>query len=158
MARRKRASMREGPLADLFRSTVEPDDPPEAAAASREAERARIKDEPRNEPRILPERDEAAAPAHRPAPEHRPERDEGPLYDHEAEPSRGAPPDPERVRAYRLGEPRPPTGKERVSRIFTEEPEVEGPLYGREEPGFGAAAPGEVRPHTPVIRVVGVGG
>ena len=33
MARRKRASMREGPLADLFRSTVEPDDPPEAPRA-----------------------------------------------------------------------------------------------------------------------------
>src|SRR5882672_1465521 len=31
MARRKRASMREGPLADLFRSTIgEPADPPEA--------------------------------------------------------------------------------------------------------------------------------
>ena len=30
MARRKRASMREGPLADLFRATVDPDDPPEA--------------------------------------------------------------------------------------------------------------------------------
>ncbi len=30
MARRKRASMREGPLADLFRSTVDPEDPPEA--------------------------------------------------------------------------------------------------------------------------------
>src|SRR5688500_20073386 len=32
MARRKRASMREGPLADLFRSTVDdpPADPPEA--------------------------------------------------------------------------------------------------------------------------------
>ncbi len=35
MARRnKRASMREGPLADLFRSTVEPDDPPGASGAS----------------------------------------------------------------------------------------------------------------------------
>ena len=34
MARRKRASMREGPLADLFRSTVEPDDPPEAPGRS----------------------------------------------------------------------------------------------------------------------------
>ena len=30
MARRKRASMREGPLADLFRATVDPEDPPEA--------------------------------------------------------------------------------------------------------------------------------
>ena len=32
MARRKRASMREGPLADLFRSTDKPEDPPEAPA------------------------------------------------------------------------------------------------------------------------------
>ena len=29
MARPKRASMREGPLADLFRSTEAPEDPPE---------------------------------------------------------------------------------------------------------------------------------
>src|ERR687896_119444 len=35
MARRKRASMREGPLADLFRSTVEPDDPPEKERLNR---------------------------------------------------------------------------------------------------------------------------
>ena len=41
MARRKRASMREGPLADLFRSTVEPDDPPEAPAALASAPRTR---------------------------------------------------------------------------------------------------------------------
>ena len=41
MARRKRASMREGPLADLFRSTVEPDDPPEAPRAPRRAPRTR---------------------------------------------------------------------------------------------------------------------
>ena len=32
MARRKRASMREGPLADLFRSTVREDEEPEDAA------------------------------------------------------------------------------------------------------------------------------
>ena len=42
MSRRKRASMREGPLADLFRSTSDdaPADPPEApsvSAAGREA-------------------------------------------------------------------------------------------------------------------------
>ena len=41
MARRKRASMREGPLADLFRSTVEPEDPPEAPDAPRARGRGR---------------------------------------------------------------------------------------------------------------------
>src|SRR5215218_6002235 len=83
MARRKRASMRDGPLADLFRSTVRED---------------RVED----------------------------------LQD-------------------------VPAPKERLSRIFAEEHDVEGPAYGREEPGL-SDYHGPPRPHMPVIRVVGVGG
>ena len=130
MARRKRASMREGPLADLFRSTVEPEDPPEAPARpTREPERA-----PAPEPR------ESVAP-----PE--PERI--------AEPT---PPEPESVQAYRVDPDEAPGAKERLSRIFTEESyDVEGPTYGREDPSF-ATPIGEPIPHAPVIRVVGVGG
>jgi cell division protein FtsZ len=132
MARRKRASMREGPLADLFRSTVEPEDPPEAPAApGRESEA---------ETTVY--REEAEAP---PAPR---------------EPERVATED-EPVRAYR-GDERPteaPPGRDRLSRIFTEEGiDVEGPAYGRDEPRPGAAPVGEPVPHAPVIRVVGVGG
>ena len=141
MARRKRASMREGPLADLFRSTVEPEEPPEAPArpgASEEETRVFDRD-----PADLPagEPEPAPPPARRPPPEPEP-----------------APPDPERVRAYRLDEPEVPGPKERLSRIFTDEVEVEGPAYGREEPSYRDMPVGDPRPHAPVIRVVGVGG
>src|SRR5213593_1398297 len=120
MARRRRASMREGPLADLFLSTA--------------------RDEPDEDTRVLGDRKEAPAP--------------GP-----AEPESG-PPDPERVRAYRVEErePGPREPRERLSRIFSDEAhDVEGPAYGREEPGI-AEHHGPPRPHLPVIRVVGVGG
>jgi cell division protein FtsZ len=132
MARRKRASMREGPLADLFRSTVEPEDPPEAPAApGRESEA---------ETTVY--REEAEAPSAPPEPEPVATEDEP-------------------VRAYR-GDERPteaPPGRDRLSRIFTEEGiDVEGPAYGREEPRPGAGPVGEPVPHAPVIRVVGVGG
>jgi cell division protein FtsZ len=136
MARRKRASMREGPLADLFRSTLHHDDPPEAE---------RGQDAPDEETKVQ----EAHAGAETP-------------YDRDVEVAEEPPlreADPERVRAYRVeDEQGAPTQTERLSRIFTEDvPDVEGPFYGREDPGF-EGSPGEVRPHAPVIRVVGVGG
>jgi len=149
MARRKRASMREGPLADLFRSTVEPDDPPEAPGRSepRAEEETRVTDEAA-----------AAEPARErePAPSEPAAEEEAPAFGRK-EP---VPPDPERVRAYRVeGAPASvPEAKERLSRIFGEDmPDYEGPAFGREEPMRGASG-GEPRPHTPVIRVVGVGG
>jgi cell division protein FtsZ len=148
MARRKRASMREGPLADLFRSTLHPEDPPEAAEGS---------DAPGEETRVMPEEPASTRKREGGAPEH-----DAPYDRVEDEPAEGAvtdAPDPERVRAYRVeDEQGPPGATERLSRIFTEDvPEVEGPAYGREDPRFGAA-PSEPRPHAPVIRVVGVGG
>src|ERR671919_445057 len=159
MARRKRASMREGPLADLFRSTVEPDDPPEAPSAPpSQREDERVADEGATE---APSRSEEAP---------RPEGERA-FREAESRPPLEAPaeresslPDPERVRAYRVEEPEvsvtPPAAKERLSRIFGDEmPDVEGPAFGREEPSYGGdRSPGEPRPHSPVIRVVGVGG
>src|SRR5918995_3574952 len=159
MARRRRASMREGPLADLFRSTVEPDDPPEAPTSPPSQ---------RGEERVT---DEGAAEA--PSRSEEPPRREGERAFREAEPRQPleAPaeresslPDPERVRAYRVEEPEvsvtPPPAKDRLSRIFGDEmPDVEGPAFGREEPSYGGdRSAGEPRPHAPVIRVVGVGG
>jgi cell division protein FtsZ len=140
MARRKRASMREGPLADLFRSTVEPEDPPEAPAApGRESEA---------ETSVYREAEDAPeAPA--PPPEVEP-REAEPIAEED-----------EPVRAYRADERtlEPPAPRERLSRIFTEENyDIEGPAYGREEPRPGAGPVGEPVPHAPVIRVVGVGG
>ncbi len=55
MARRKRASMREGPLADLFRATVEPEDPPPPPDRS-----AR---EPEDETRVIDEQPPPEPPA-----------------------------------------------------------------------------------------------
>jgi len=146
MARRKRASMREGPLADLFRSTVEPDDPPEAPARS---EREASEEETRVDEPTVSQEPVASEPAPEPEPE----------------PAR----EPERVEAYRVEErpqtepfgdaPPPPPAKERLSRIFADEThDVDGPAYGRDEPSYGAGPVGDPVPHAPVIRVVGVGG
>jgi cell division protein FtsZ len=138
--------MREGPLADLFRSTVREDEEPEAPtqqqpASPRETDETRVLRDSEREPAPEPprEREPAATPVH-----------------DEPEPT---PPDPERLRAYRVEEQLtpPPEPKERLSRIFAEEHDVEGPAYGREDPGL-ADYHGPPRPNLPVIRVVGVGG
>jgi len=147
MARRKRASMREGPLADLFRSTVDPEEPPEAP------ERPGARDEDQSD---VFDQDVAEPPARRAPPEPEPVEPEAPTFGRD-EPR---PPDPERVRAYRADDApaAAPMAKERLSRIFGEDmPDYEGPAYGRNEPALGSSA-ADQRPHTPVIRVVGVGG
>ena len=146
MARPKRASMREGPLADLFRSTTPAEESGEEGKGERSAEDETSVFEPV----------EAAAPERGTAP-----ADPEPLpYDREDEEA-AAPPDPKRVRAYRLeGTERPiPGPKDRLSRIFTDDPpDPEPPVYGRDEPRAYGAPSGPPRPHEPVIRVVGVGG
>jgi cell division protein FtsZ len=151
MARRKRASMREGPLADLFRSTVEPEDPPEAPEpGARRAE---------DETRAMPAEPRRSEPEQR-RPEPEPPAPEGadvPFDQAESGGRSGA----DEVEAYRAPESEPPAAKERLSRIFNEDVvDADGPAYGRDEPRYrgGAAPAGEVRPHAPVIRVVGVGG
>jgi cell division protein FtsZ len=132
--------MREGPLADLFRSTVEPEEPPEAPSAPGRDE---------EETSVLPQSapDEQASDEPAPGP---PERPVPPVEDT---------PDPERVHAYRVEEHEVPVPepKERLSRIFDDRVEPDAPLYGREDPGR-AAPSGPPGPHAPVIRVVGVGG
>ena len=147
MARRKRASMREGPLADLFRSTVEPEEPPAPPEApGRDDDTGVMPEEPAS-PQSTPydleeeQRPEPAAPPERPVP---------PVPQT---------PDPERVHAYRVEEEERvvPEPKERLSRIFDDGPAPDAPAYGREEPDMGGPS-GPPRPHSPVIRVVGVGG
>jgi cell division protein FtsZ len=183
MARRKRASMREGPLADLFRSTIDdpPADPPEAPRPGErrpEPDSERISEalgedssfEPRfgredpaekvRHPEPAAETPEPPSPPPGPDPQP-PVPDPGPPPPPEPEP---APPqisadDP-------LAPPRPgadtsdvPGPKERLSRIFGEDSArrelLETPRYGREEPAY---EPRAGQPHSPVIRVVGVGG
>jgi cell division protein FtsZ len=153
MARRnKRASMREGPLADLFRSTVEPEDPPEHPGSYD----AGSEEEP--ETTVL--EGGGSAPA-----QSEPTTDPEPEPDAERVAERPVPatpdtPDPERVHAYRVEEREPvnvPEPKERLSRIFDDRAEPEPPLYGRNDPSP-AGPSGPPQPHAPVIRVVGVGG
>src|SRR5829696_990515 len=122
MARRKRASMREGPLANLFRSTTEPEDPPEAPAPPPRREEREERDD---QTRVM--REEPPAPE-QPAPEQRrPEpQTAGPpsreaIFDVEED-------EPADVRAYRSDETEAPGRKERLSRIFAEEPEPSGAL------------------------------
>ncbi|HET9154184.1 MAG TPA: cell division protein FtsZ [Solirubrobacterales bacterium] len=144
MARRdKRASMREGPLSDLFRSTTEdaPMDPPEAPRYGRQDPAEAQKEQQQTPP-----------PAPEPEPEAKEEtstdvplQQEEPatFFDQEIETST---------------EPAP----ERLKRVFNEEPKprrefsTENPRYGREEPAY--EPPGSGEPHQPVIKVVGVGG
>jgi cell division protein FtsZ len=145
MARRdKRASMREGPLSDLFRSTSEdaPMDPPEAPRYGRQ-DPAEVRKEqqeplpPAPEP-VAEEETSTEVPLEQPA-------DEAPtFFDQDVEGSTESAP-------------------ERLKRVFNEEPKPrreqftpENPRYGREEPAY--EPPGSGEPHQPVIKVVGVGG
>jgi cell division protein FtsZ len=162
MARRnKRASMREGPLADLFRSTGAdaPEDPPEAPRYGRE------------DPADARKAEVDAAPVEPSAP--------GTFFDQDDDPAAGGPSardepaahEPEQRREPAPEQPRsedPPQSSEpapeRLKRVFAEEPRprdpredfLQTPRYGREEPAY--EAPGSGEPHQPVIKVVGVGG
>ncbi len=180
MARRKRASMREGPLADLFRSTS---DDPSQEPPEFEPRRADDTGGPQGDP-VEPE---AARSTPAPEPEVHPDSDavsradalteSGP--DPEAagrfgrkDPLEGSPePEPSSpAPAPRAPDPGPlsapdpaadtsglPDPQDRLRRIFSETPpdRDEGPRYGRQEP---ASTPGAGVPHNPVIRVIGVGG
>ncbi len=149
MARRKRASMREGPLADLFRSTVEPEDPPEAPPGPGSSPPP--SDQGEAETRIYQEDSTEREPASEQAFEPEAQSDEPPAF---------ADPDPPRREAEDMsGVGVAPSSRERLTRIFSEDThDVEGPAYGRDEPSYGSGPIGDPTPHAPVIRVVGVGG
>jgi cell division protein FtsZ len=154
MARRnKRASMREGPLSDLFRSTTEdaPHDPPEAPRYGREdpaeAKKAEAEELRAAGPVTGEDSSSSGAAGEEPSPAPpaaEAPREEAPgLYDQDVEGSVESAP-------------------ERLKRVFAEEPRVRGeeltrtPRYGRDEPAY--EPPGSGEPHQPVIKVVGVGG
>src|SRR5687767_7472691 len=125
MARRKRASMREGPLADLFRSTVDPEDPPEAPE--------RAGRQPEEETSVM--REQPARPqAREPEPERGHPAEPAPFDHSQAEPA-PPPAPPEEVQAYHT--PEPPAAKERLSRIFGDDVlDADPPAYGRDEPTY----------------------
>jgi cell division protein FtsZ len=163
MARRnKRASMREGPLSDLFRSTADdaPADPPEAPRYGRQdpAEAKKSEDEGTRPAGPVADEDTSSSQAAGEAPSSAPPAGGAPapaadgLFDQAAdEPiaEQAAETPPERLKRVFSEEPKP-----RYER--SEEPSVSNPRYGREEPAY--EPPGSGEPHQPVIKVVGVGG
>ena len=160
MARRKRASMREGPLADLFRSTTgdEPADQEQGAEQPTEmlntegAEAPAPVEERRSESaRAVPEEPAYGRAEPEPPPEPRREREPEPPRQRERVP------EPADVSVYRLDEPEAPPAKDRLRNIFVDEQPPDGPAYGRAEPGT-SRPPAQPGVHAPVIRVVGVGG
>lgn len=159
MARRnKRASMREGPLSDLFRSTSDdaPIDPPEAPRYGRQ--------DPAESKENQDEGDRAAGPVSDTSPS---PTGDGPAS---SPPAADAPTDVpltqgEAPSLYDQDELETSTesAPERLKRVFNEEPKPrheqfvpENPRYGRDEPAY--EPPGSGEPHQPVIKVVGVGG
>jgi cell division protein FtsZ len=156
MARRKRASMREGPLADLFRSTDESVGPDQVKVTARSNGGTRVAvEEPVQE-----------TPRPEPVPEPTPEPVPEPTPDPVPDPLPGPEPVPE------------PTPPEPVAEETVEEPEIEihheglerlmggpgidvRPRFGRAEPSTDQPAsrqPMVPRTHQAVLRVVGVGG
>ncbi|HWW68105.1 MAG TPA: cell division protein FtsZ, partial [Solirubrobacterales bacterium] len=133
--------MREGPLADLFRSTS--DDPP--ADSPDASERSAAGPVTGDGGALRAEGPSSTLPS--PAP-----------------PAGEASTDAAGSERLALDEPRRESPPERLKRVFSEEPKprrdesvvVNTPRYGREEPAY--APPGSGEPHQPVIRVVGVGG
>jgi cell division protein FtsZ len=146
--------MREGPLADLFRSTSDdaPVDPPEAPRYGRQDPAEAKKAEQAESAPGVPGGAAEELPVEQPrAEEPATPESEAALYDQDAE----AP-------ITRESSETPP---ERLKRVFSEEPKPRPeredylpgtPRYGREEPAY--EPPGSGEPHQPVIKVVGVGG
>jgi len=134
MSRRdKRASMREGPLSDLFKSTTDEgqgDQPAGPVAEGDTSSSQAAGDVPPSTP--------PAGDAHGPYDQG---QESSSLEEHSETP-------PERLK--RVFSEEPAQGRREL------EPIVESPRYGREEPEY--EPPGSGEPHQPVIRVVGVGG
>jgi cell division protein FtsZ len=169
MARRdKRASMREGPLSDLFRSTSEdaPVDPPEAPRYGRHdpAEAKKTDDEgardagpaAAGDPPSPATTQETVPPTTSPTSE-APAADSADVPLQQDEAPTFFDQDAGEIETSTEAAP------ERLKRVFGEEPQArreqftpENPRYGRDEPAY--EPPGSGEPHQPVIKVVGVGG
>ncbi len=158
MARKKRASMREGPLADLFRSTDESVAPDEVKVTSNGGGSAPVE--------VAVEEPVQETPAPEPIPEPTPEPVPEPTPDPVPEPLPTPDPvPPEPVAEIKVEAPEITIEKADVHHEGLERlmggPGVEiRPAFGREEPDTSSPTrqPVVPRTHQAVLRVVGVGG
>src|SRR5919109_4172088 len=157
---RKRASMREGPLADLFRTTEESVKPDEVKVTARKngakpvevAVEETVSETPDPRPEPVPE------PAPEPVPEPTPDPVPDPLPGPEPVPE---PTPPEPVAEEGVAEPEIEIHHEGLERLMGGPGLEVRPRYGRDEPSTEQPAtrqPVVPRTHQAVLRVVGVGG
>jgi cell division protein FtsZ len=153
MARSKRASMREGPLADLFRSTEEsvpPEDVKVTANGSGSKPVEVAVEEPAQE-----------TPLPDPVPEPTPEPVPEPTPDPVPDPLPGPEPVPEPTPPEPVAEPEIEIHHEGLERLMGRPGIDVRPRFGRDEPSTDhppTQQPAVPRTHQAVLRVVGVGG
>ena len=158
---RKRASMRSGPLADLFKSTEESVTEDEVRVTQNNGGGSRADvaiAEPEQE---VPQPEPVPEPEPVPVPEPTPDPVPEPIPDPQPEPVPAPDPEPAvpaagEVTAYRTVEEPAPT-HEGLQNLMGGGTVEDGPAWGREEPDTAryATVP---RSHQAVLRVVGVGG
>src|SRR4051812_10009840 len=162
MARRKRASMREGPLADLFRSTEESVAPEEVKVTAKTNGSAPVE--------VAVEEPVLETPAPEPVPEPAPEPVPEPTPDPVPDPLPGPEPVPEPTPPEPVAEIEEPPGEIKIEQVEVHHEGLERlmggpgtdirPAYGRDEPDTSAPTrqPVVPRTHQAVLRVIGVGG
>ncbi len=150
MTRKKRASMREGPLADLFRSTEESVSPEEIKVSAKT-----------NGGRIAVEEPVQETPLPEPVPEPTPEPVPEPTPDPVPEPIPGPEPVPEPTPPEPVADAEIQIHHEGLERLMGGPGLEVRPRYGRDEPSTDqppTRQPIVPRTHQAVLRVVGVGG
>ncbi len=150
---RKRASMRNGPLADLFRSTEESVSDEEVRITATNGGSPSSAEVAVAEPeQEVP----GPAPVPEPAPEPVPEPTPDPVPEPVPDPAPEPGPPPEVPAAEVTVEQAP--AHEGLTRLMGGEPPEVRPSFGREEPDAARSTPSVPRVHQAVLRVVGVGG
>lgn len=158
MARNKRASMREGPLADLFRTTDESVAPDQVRVTATDGGAGQVE--------VAVEAPVGETPTPEPVPEPTPEPVPEPTPDPVPEPLPGPQPVPEPTPPEPVAEAKvvveaPEIHHEGLERLMGGPGRERRPRFGREEPSTdqpAARQPVVPRTHQAVLRVVGIGG
>lgn len=158
MARNKRASMREGPLADLFRTTDESVAPDQVRVTANDGGAGQVE--------VAVEAPVGETPTPEPVPEPTPEPVPEPTPDPVPEPLPGPQPVPEPTPPEPVAEAKvvveaPEIHHEGLERLMGGPGRERRPRFGREEPSTDQPAARQLvvpRTHQAVLRVVGIGG